>query len=147
MVYLPPYSPDFNSIENVFAKLKTLVRKVKLRKMDELWRKLGELCDIFSSEECKNYFQFWDVKPLAFRRYFRFYTRPFCFVKSSFEFPIKSQSQSLTWILERIRNCCGLFEGKSPHPNPLPEGEGTLFGSPDQFRIRSKEFQTKGVHP
>jgi len=39
--------------------------------------------------------------------------------------------------LERILNCSGLFEGKSPHPNPLPEGEGTLFGSPDQFRIRS----------
>jgi len=43
------------------------------------------------------------------------------------------------YALERILNCCGLFEGKSPHPNPLPEGEGTLFGSPDQFRIRSND--------
>ena len=42
--------------------------------------------------------------------------------------------------LERILNCCGLFEGKSPHPNPLPEGEGTLFGSPDQFQIRSRAY-------
>ena len=45
--------------------------------------------------------------------------------------------QFLQWIkdesLERILNCCGLFEGKSP----LPEGEGTLFGSPDQNGIRS----------
>ena len=41
-----------------------------------------------------------------------------------------------------ILNCCGLFEGKSPHPNPLPEGEGTLFGSPDQFRIRSSEIHS-----
>ena len=42
------------------------------------------------------------------------------------------------YALERILNCCGLFEGKSPHPNPLPEGEGTLFGSPDQNGIRSR---------
>ena len=57
VVYLPPYSPDFNPIEQVFSKLKTLVRKLKLRKMDELWQKLGELCDVFSSEECLNYFR------------------------------------------------------------------------------------------
>ena len=57
VLYLPPYSPDFNPIENVFSKLKTLVRKAKLRKVDDLWRKLGELCDVFSSEECLNYFR------------------------------------------------------------------------------------------
>jgi len=54
---LPPYSPDFNPIENVFSKLKTLVRKLKLRTMEELWHKLGELCDVFSPEECRNYFR------------------------------------------------------------------------------------------
>ena len=43
------------TIENVFSKLKTLVRKLKLRKQDELWKKLGELCDMFSPDECKNY--------------------------------------------------------------------------------------------
>ena len=36
VVYLPPYSPDLNPIENAFAKLKTLLRKAKLRTMDEL---------------------------------------------------------------------------------------------------------------
>jgi transposase len=57
VLYLPPYSPDFNPIENVFSKLKTLVRKLKLRKQDELWRKLGERCDVFSPDECQNYFR------------------------------------------------------------------------------------------
>ena len=57
VLYLPPYSPDLNPIENVFSKLKTLVRKAKVRKVEELWRKLGELCDVFSPEECRNYFK------------------------------------------------------------------------------------------
>jgi transposase len=57
VLYLPPYSPDFNPIELVFSKLKTLVRKSKTRKMEELWRRLGELCDVFSTEECHNYFR------------------------------------------------------------------------------------------
>jgi transposase len=57
VVYLPAYSPDFNPIENVFAKLKTLVRKLKLRKVDELWNKLGELCGVFTPRECLNYFK------------------------------------------------------------------------------------------
>ena len=46
---------NFNPIENVFAKLKALVRKAKLRTVEELWNKLGELCDVFSLEECKNF--------------------------------------------------------------------------------------------
>jgi len=57
VVYLPPYSPDFNPIENVFSKLKTLVRKAKMRTVETLWRKLGELCNVFSPQECKNYFR------------------------------------------------------------------------------------------
>lgn len=57
VLYLPPYSPDWKPIEMVFAKLKLLVRKMKLRTGEERWRKLGELCDLFSSEECKNYFR------------------------------------------------------------------------------------------
>ena len=55
--YLPPYSPDLNPIEQVFSKLKTLLRKFKLRTMEELWKKLGELCDVFSPNECKNYYK------------------------------------------------------------------------------------------
>jgi transposase len=55
VLYLPPYSPDFYPIENVFARLKTWVRKLKLRKVNELWNKLGERCDVFSQSECLNY--------------------------------------------------------------------------------------------
>ena len=51
------YSPDFNPIENVFSKLKTMLRKAKLRTVEELWKKLGKLCDIFAPEECQNYFK------------------------------------------------------------------------------------------
>ncbi len=57
VLYLPPYGPDFNPIEMVFSKLKTLVRKAKVRKVEDLWRKIGELCDLFSPEECRNYFR------------------------------------------------------------------------------------------
>jgi len=57
VLYLPPYSPDLNPIEMVFSKLKTLVRKSKLRTMEALWRKLGELCDVLTPKECKNYFK------------------------------------------------------------------------------------------
>jgi len=57
VIYLPPYSPDFNPIEMVFSKLKTLVRKAKMRTVETLWRKLGELCDVFSPSECLNYFR------------------------------------------------------------------------------------------
>jgi transposase len=57
VVYLPPYSPDFNPIEMVFSKLKTLVRKAKMRTVETLWRKLGELCDVFTKQECQNYYR------------------------------------------------------------------------------------------
>jgi len=55
ILYLPPYSPDFNPIEMVFSKLKTFVRKAKIRTRETLWNKLGELCDIFTPKECQNY--------------------------------------------------------------------------------------------
>jgi len=57
ILYLPPYSPDLNPIEMVFSKLKTLVRKAKMRTMETLWKKLGELCDRFPPQECQNYFR------------------------------------------------------------------------------------------
>jgi transposase len=57
LLYLPPYSPDFNPIEQVFAKLKTLLRKHAERTMDALWKRLGTLLDCFSPQECQNYFQ------------------------------------------------------------------------------------------
>jgi transposase len=55
VLYLPSYSPDFNPIEHVFSKLKTLARKLKLRKRDKLWNKLGKLCDGVPQEKCHNY--------------------------------------------------------------------------------------------
>lgn len=56
LCYLPPYSPDLNPIEKLFAKLKALLRKAALRTVDTLWTKLGELLDAFSAQECRNYF-------------------------------------------------------------------------------------------
>jgi transposase len=53
---LPPYSPDFNPIENAFAKLKALLRKAAERTIDGLWRLIGTLIDAFSPGECANYF-------------------------------------------------------------------------------------------
>lgn len=43
--FLPPYSPDFNPIENAFAKLKALLRKAAERTVDALWQIIGELID------------------------------------------------------------------------------------------------------
>jgi len=57
LVYLPPYSPDFNPIEQVFAKLKSLVRSAKERTIEGLWHLLGSLLDRFSAPECRNYFR------------------------------------------------------------------------------------------
>ena len=53
--YLPPYSPDLNPIEPVFAKLKALLRKAQERTVEGLWRLLGRLLDEFAPEECRNY--------------------------------------------------------------------------------------------
>jgi transposase len=57
LVYLPPYSPDFNPIEQAFAKLKWLVRSAKQRTVDGLWNLLGKLVERFSPTECRNYFR------------------------------------------------------------------------------------------
>jgi len=57
VVCLPIYSVDLNPIEMVFSKLKSLVCKLKLRTMEALWQRLGELCDVFLPDECKNYFK------------------------------------------------------------------------------------------
>jgi transposase len=54
--YLPPYSPDFNPIEKVFSKLKTLLCGLAPRTKDSLWTNVGSLIDSFSSQECKNDF-------------------------------------------------------------------------------------------
>jgi transposase len=54
--YLPPYSPDFNPIENAFAKLKALLRKAQARTRDQLWVAVGDALGGFNASECANYF-------------------------------------------------------------------------------------------
>jgi transposase len=56
LLYLPPYSPDFNPIENAFAKLKALLRKAAERTIDRLWNKFAELLPALTPAECANYF-------------------------------------------------------------------------------------------
>ena len=55
LLFLPPYSPDLNPIEQVFAKLKHLVRKAAERSHEATWRRIGSLLDTFSPAECRNY--------------------------------------------------------------------------------------------
>jgi len=57
LLYLPPYSPDLNPIEQVFAKLKQLLRSAGKRTVEELWEFLGRALDAFDPEECRNYFR------------------------------------------------------------------------------------------
>jgi transposase len=56
LLYLPPYSPDFNPIEKAFAKLKALLRKAAERTVDGLWTAIGRILDLFTPRECANYF-------------------------------------------------------------------------------------------
>jgi transposase len=55
LIFLPPYSPDLNPIEQAFAKLKTLLRKEDARSVEETWKSIGTLLDAFSPQECQNY--------------------------------------------------------------------------------------------
>ena len=57
LLYLPPYSPDLNPIEQVFAKLKQLLRKAARRTIDELWNAIATLLSAFSPTECLAYFR------------------------------------------------------------------------------------------
>ena len=54
--FLPPYSPDFNPIENAFAKLQALLRKETARTIDALWSAIGRLIDLITPRECVNMF-------------------------------------------------------------------------------------------
>jgi transposase len=55
LLYLPPYSPDLNPIEQLFAKLKALLRKAAARTRDELWQTIGRLLQAYPSAECTHY--------------------------------------------------------------------------------------------
>ncbi|WP_027282554.1 IS630 family transposase, partial [Roseomonas gilardii] len=54
--FLPPYSPDFNPIENAFSKLKALLRKAASRTIDALWNAIRDALPQFSPQECASYF-------------------------------------------------------------------------------------------
>ena len=56
LFFLPKYSPDLNPIEQVFAKLKHLLRKAAARTVEAICIAVGELLGTFSAEECANYF-------------------------------------------------------------------------------------------
>ena len=56
LLYLPRYSPDFNPIENAFAKVKPLLRQAAERTVDRLWTAIGRLLDAFTPQECANCF-------------------------------------------------------------------------------------------
>jgi transposase len=56
LLFLPPYSPDFNPIENAFAKLKAHLRKAAERTVDGLWSAIGRIIDLVTPTECRNYF-------------------------------------------------------------------------------------------
>ena len=55
LLFLPPYSPDLNPIEQVFAKLKLLLRKAAERSVEATWQRIGTLLDAFPPDECANY--------------------------------------------------------------------------------------------
>jgi len=56
LIYLPTYSPDFNPIEQAFAKLKALLRKAAARTVDDLWNAIANAIKTFTPAECENYF-------------------------------------------------------------------------------------------
>ena len=55
LIFLPPYSPDLNPIEQVFAKLKHLMRQAGERSLEAIWKRIGKLLDRFTPHECRNY--------------------------------------------------------------------------------------------
>ncbi len=55
VLYLPPYSPDLNPIEQLFAKLKAMLRSAAARTMDGLWNTIGHALEAFPEAECRNY--------------------------------------------------------------------------------------------
>lgn len=57
ILYLPPYSPDLNPIEQMFAKLKALLRQAAARTREALWHTIGRLLGAFSQTECQNYLE------------------------------------------------------------------------------------------
>lgn len=57
LLFLPPYSPDFNPIELAFSKLKAHLKRIAPRTITELWKAAGKICDLFTPNECLNFFK------------------------------------------------------------------------------------------
>jgi transposase len=64
LLYLPPYSPDLNPIEQVFAKLKALLRKAAVRTKDALWSAIGQVLEAFEPQECRHYLRNCGYEPV-----------------------------------------------------------------------------------
>lgn len=56
-LFLPPYSPDLNPIEMAFSKLKSHLRRIGARTIDSLIQAIGDICELYSPDECLNYFR------------------------------------------------------------------------------------------
>ena len=56
LLFLPPYSPDFNPIEQAFSKFKSHLRRLAPRTVDSLFKATGQICDLFPKTECQNFF-------------------------------------------------------------------------------------------
>ena len=54
-LFLPPYSPDLNPIEPAFSKLKAHLRRIGARSFNQLFEAIGEICNMFNPQECRNY--------------------------------------------------------------------------------------------
>lgn len=55
LLFLPPYSPNFNPVEMAFSKIKALLRKLCASTYEELWQAVGKVCSLFTEAECRNY--------------------------------------------------------------------------------------------
>ena len=56
-LYLPPYSPDLNPIEQAFSKLKAHLRRIGARTFTEIFAAIAAVCDLYDPVECWNYFK------------------------------------------------------------------------------------------
>jgi len=65
LIYLPPYSPDLNPIEEAFAKIKTLLRRVEARTREALMEAMGWSLDAVSASDARGFFEHRGYRPLA----------------------------------------------------------------------------------
>jgi len=56
-LFLPQYSPDLKPIEKAFSKLKAHLRASAARTFEDLWRSIGDICDLYETQECWNHFK------------------------------------------------------------------------------------------